>query len=91
MIIGETPYFSKDMSVVWIKNVKGEIKTYELTEIVPKDDKDILIESLQMQIEDLRKEIKENAKPINDDVNESNKNEESTSVPVHRTSTKKSK
>lgn len=91
MVIGETPYFSKDMSVVWIKNVKGEIKTYELTEIVPKDDKDILIESLQMQIADLRKEIKENAKPINDDVNESNKNEEPTSIPVHRTSTKKSK
>ena len=91
MVIGETPYFSKDMSVVWIKNVKGEIKTYELTEIVPKDDKDILIESLQMQIVDLRKEIKENAKPINDDVNESNKNEKPTSIPVHRTSTKKSK
>ena len=30
MVIGDTPYFSKDMSVVWIKNTKGEIKTYEL-------------------------------------------------------------
>jgi len=60
MVIGDTPYFSKDMSIVWIKNLKGEIKTYELTEIVPKDDKDLQIELLQTQINELRKEIKDN-------------------------------
>lgn len=58
MVIGDTPYFSKDMSVVWLKNIKGEIKTYELNEIVPKDAKDIQIELLQSQIEELRKEMK---------------------------------
>ena len=60
MVIGDTPYFSKDMSVVWIKNAKGEIKTYELNEIVPKDDKDMQIEMLQAQINQLRKEMKNN-------------------------------
>ena len=45
MVIGDTPYFSKDMSVVWVKNTKGEIKTYELNEIVPKDEKDLQIKS----------------------------------------------
>jgi len=60
MVIGDTPYFSKDMSVVWIKNIKGEIKTYELIEIIPKDDKDLQIEFLQSQIEELRKEMKNN-------------------------------
>lgn len=58
MVVGDTPYFSKDMSVVWIKNTKGEIKTYELNEIIPKDAKDIQIELLQSQIEELRKEMK---------------------------------
>lgn len=58
LVIGDTPYFSKDMSVVWIKNTKGEIKTYELTEIIPKDKKDIQIEYLQAQIEELKKEMK---------------------------------
>lgn len=57
MVIGDTPYFSKDMSVVWVKNIKGEIKTYELTEIVPKDEKDLQIALLQNQIEELRKEV----------------------------------
>ena len=32
IVIGETPYFSNDMSVVWIKDIKGNIKTYELNE-----------------------------------------------------------
>ena len=58
MVVGETPYFSKDMSVVWIKNSKGEIKSYALEEIIQKDDKDIKIEYLQAQIEELKKEIK---------------------------------
>ena len=58
MVMGDTPYFSKDMSVVWIKNIKGEIKTYELTEIIPKDEKDLQIEFLQSQLNELRGMIK---------------------------------
>ena len=54
MVIGDTPYFSKDMSVVWIKNTKGEIKTYELNEIIPKDEKDLQIELLTSQINELK-------------------------------------
>jgi hypothetical protein len=54
MVIGDTPYFSKDMSVVWIKNTKGEIKTYELNEIIPKDEKDLQIELLMSQISELK-------------------------------------
>ena len=57
-VIGDTPYFSKDMSVVWIKNTRGAVKTYELNEIIPKDEKDLQIEFLQSQIEELRKEMK---------------------------------
>ena len=58
--VGDTPFFSKDMSVLWIKNSKGEIKSYALEEIVQKDEKDIKIEYLQAQIEELRKEIGNN-------------------------------
>ena len=65
MVIGETPYFSKDMSVVWIKNTKGEIKTYELNEIIPKDEKDLKIEYLQAQIEELKKGMKKNESNTN--------------------------
>ena len=90
-VITDTPYFSKNMSVMWLKNSRGEIKTYELKEIIPKDERDLLIESLQMQVAELRKEIKDNAKPINNDDDESIKNETTTNVSTSRTSTKKSK
>ena len=55
IIISDTPFFSKDMSVLWIKNIKGEIKAYTLAEIVEKDEKDLQIEFLQAQIEELKK------------------------------------
>ena len=57
-VIGDTPYFSKDMSVVWIKNTRGGIKTYELNEIIPKDEKDLQIELLQTQLNELKKEMR---------------------------------
>lgn len=90
MVIGDTPYFSKDMSVVWIKNTKGEIKTYELAEIIAKDDKDIQIEMLQAQINEMKGMIS-NAKSNDDNANEPVKNEKSSNVQYDRTSTKKSK
>ena len=70
MVIGDTPYFSKDMSVVWVKNTKGEITTYELTEIVPKDEKDLQIELLQEQIKELKGMFKNEQSIRNDDATE---------------------
>lgn len=85
MVLGDTPYFSKDMSVVWIKNTKGDIKTYALEEIIQKDEKDLIIESLKIQVDELRKEMKENAKSIDDNVNESIKIKKSSNVSTNTT------
>lgn len=90
-VVGDTPYFSKDMDVVWIKNIKGDIRSYELTEIIPKDDKDIKIELLQAQIEELKKGMRNNAKSNNDDVNEPVESEKSSNVSNGRTGKTKSK
>lgn len=91
MVIGDTPYFSKDMSVVWIKNLKGEIKTYELTEIVPKDEKDLQIELLQTQINELRKEMKNNERIITNANTEQNATNTTRGDETIRTTTKKNK
>ena len=90
MVIGDTPFFSKDMSVVWIRNAKGEIKTYELNEIIAKDDKDIQIELLQAQINEMKGMIN-NAKSNDKYVDEPIEDEKPTNVPISRTGTKKSK
>lgn len=94
IVVGDTPYFSKDLSIVWIKNTKGEVKAYELKEIVQKDEKDLMIENLQLQINELTKSIKEmneNAKPTSSNDDEPVEGEEPSSVQVHRTSKTKSK
>ena len=54
----DTPYFSKDLSVLWIKKTNGEIKAYELNEIVKKDEKDLQIEFLTAKINELEGMIK---------------------------------
>ena len=93
MVIGDTPYFSKDMSVVWVKNTKGDIKTYELTEIIPKDNKDLQIEYLQAQIEELKKEMSKNESydVADESVTKSIENEKSTNVPTVSKPSKKQK
>lgn len=91
MVIGDTPYFSKDMSVVWIKNTKGEIKTYELNEIVPKDEKDMQIEYLQSQIEELKKGMMKNEQSYSNVNEKQNATDTTTNDGATGTTTKKSK
>lgn len=78
-VISDTPFFSRDMSVVWIKNPKGDIKSYELNEIIEKDEKDLKIEMLQAQIEEMKKERITINESSNEYVDESTKNKKSTS------------
>lgn len=85
----DTPFFSKDMSILWVKTLKGDIRTYELNEIVAKDDKDIQIELLQAQINEMKGMI-ENAKSNNTNDDEPVKNTKPSNVSNVRTSTKKS-
>lgn len=67
MVYADTPYFSKDMTVVWIKNIKGEIKTYELNEIIPKSEKDLQIEYLMSEIKQLKGKIENDGNITNVD------------------------
>jgi len=78
----DTPFFSKDMSVLWIKNAKGDIKTYELNEIVPKDEKDMQIEYLQSQIEELKGMIKNEQSNTNVDESKVAENTTTTDEPI---------
>lgn len=91
VVYGVTPFFSKDMSVLWVKNTPNSIKTYELKEIINKDEKDVKIELLMAQIEELKKGMSEIAKSSNDDVDESVESEKSTDATDGRKSKSKSK
>lgn len=85
-VFSDTPFFSQDMSVVWIKNTKNQIKTYELKEIIPKDDKDLQIEYLTNRLEQLERKM--NYEQSNTNVNQTevseytNSDDESTGEPI---------
>lgn len=89
-IYADTPYFSKDMSVLWVKALKGDIKTYELKEIVPLDEKDMQIQYLQSQIEELKGMIK-NESNVHDAFTEQNATDTTTNDESIGTTTKKNK
>ena len=92
IVFGDTAFFSKDLTVMWLKNNKGEVRTYELNEIIPKDEKDIYIATLESKLKEMDeeiKEMKENAKSNIKHDDESIKDEESSSISVPRTSKKK--
>lgn len=59
LAICEMPFINKDYSILWIKNAKGEIRIFDLKEIIPKDEKDLIIEKMQLQIDKLSNQIKE--------------------------------
>lgn len=103
VILGDTPFFSNDMSVLWVKNNKGEIKSYELNEIIPKDEKDMQIELLMSQIQELKgmiqnervnanvveSEISTNTTANDESVGSTTKTSKSTSLSRVSTSKKK--
>lgn len=89
LVLLDTPYFSRDMSILWLKKASGETKTYELREIVKKDEKDLKIEFLMAKIEELEKEVKNESN--DDNVDESVEGKKSTNVSKNRTTKSKSK
>lgn len=91
MVYFDTPFFSKDMSVMWLKNAKGEIKSYELNEIIQKDEKDIKIDYLTAQIEDLKRRLEDESgdTDFNKSIEEPTEDEKPTVIKAIRTGKKK--
>lgn len=93
IVTTDTPFFSKDMSILWIKNNKNEIKTFEMKEIVPLDSKDIKIQYLEAQIEELKKGMLNNESNanVNEQVTDANESTKSSTVSTVRATKGKSK
>jgi len=89
-VFADTPFFSKDLSVLWIKRATGEIKAYELNEIVEKDEKDLQIELLTAEINELKGMIRNEQSTSNVDETKISKDTTTIDEPVGRT-TKTSK
>lgn len=51
-------FVDKGLTNLWFKNTEGNIRTFTLQEVVQKDEKDLEIEELKKQLENLKKKGK---------------------------------
>lgn len=65
LVFADTLFVNKEYTLLWVKNASGEVKTYELREMIVKDEKDLKIEELEAKIDKLIKE-KENEQYVNE-------------------------
>lgn len=78
-------FVNKEMNILWLKDVTGNIKSYTLTEIVELDEKDKKIIELEKQIENMKGMIL-NAKSDNVNIDEPIAKSKSTNVPNDKSS-----
>lgn len=64
MVLNDTYFLGKDLKDFWIKNSRGDVRSFEVKEIIPKDEKDLLIEKLQKQIEEMRRDDRTTNEPV---------------------------
>lgn len=61
MIFMDTLFVNKDFTNLWYKTPQGKVRPFLLEEIVPKDEKDLRIESLEKQVKELLEKRNEDA------------------------------
>lgn len=77
LVFADTLFINKELSQLWLKNASGDIKTYQLIEIIEKDAKDAKIEELEAKLDELLKE-KENEQYVNENANGTTASKKST-------------
>lgn len=67
-------FVNKDFTSMWVKTTDGNIKTYELNEVIQQDPKDVEINNLKLELQKMREMINyDNKSDVNNtDYDESN-------------------
>lgn len=73
-------FLDKDLNTLWIKNTNGDIRTFELNEIIETDPKDREIAMLKKQIEEMKEMIVNESNVNNSDFNEPNESKATTKL-----------
>ncbi len=71
-------FLNKELNTLWIKNTNGDIRTFELSEIIEQDPKDVEINNLKQELQRMREMInyanESNVNNSNDDGANESKN-----------------
>ena len=84
-------FLDKDLNNLWIKNTNGDIRTFELNEIIETDPKDREIAMLKKQIEEMKEMIVNESNVNNSDFNEPNESKVATKLSSRSKSNAKQK
>ena len=74
-------FVNKDFSTMWVKNINGDVRTFNTVEVVEMDEKDKEIFNLKKQIEEMKGMIRyDSTNTNNTNVNEPTTNKKSSRV-----------
>ncbi len=54
LVFADSLFVDRDFKNMWMKDAKGDIRSFEITEVLQKDEKDLEIENLKNQIDELK-------------------------------------
>ena len=84
-------FLNKELNTLWIKNTNGDIRTFELNEIIPQDPKDIEINNLKKELQRMKEMISNESNGNNTDNNGADESKKSARIPVRKQSNAKQK
>lgn len=73
-------FVNKEMNTLWLKNINGDIRTFNLQEIIEQDEKDLEIQNLRNELERMKGMIFNANESVNADANVEVANEKSSRV-----------
>ena len=74
-------FLNKELNTLWIKNTNGDIRTFELNELVEIDPKDREIAILKQELEKMKEMISNESNGNNTDYDESNESKNAKKLP----------
>lgn len=82
-------FVNKDFTSMWVKTTDGNIKTYELNEVIQQDPKDIEINNLKKELQRMKEMISNESNGNNTDNNGADESKKSARIPVRKQSNAK--
>ena len=82
-------FLNKELNTLWIKNTNGDIRTFELNEIIPQDPKDIEINNLKKELQRMKEMISNESNGNNTDNDGADESKKSARIPVRKQSNAK--
>ena len=82
-------FLNKELNTLWIKNTNGDIRTFELNEVIQQDPKDVEINNLKQELEKMKEMISNESNGNNTDNDGADESKKSARIPVRKQSNAK--